>query len=182
MLRTQPRQVAAAGLMLLAIATSGCVEGPLVRPGGQYEATTTGTKKRPWPHRGLDFLKPMGTTIIAAAEGKVTGAETAAGTDQKWGCGRSVTIWHTGPARKIMTKICHMQATAVEVGDVVTQGQKIGTVGNSGCRDGGCDPHVHFEVLYDYRLVNPRTRIGGCYEEGWTPIDPEKPLVYPVRC
>ena len=182
MVNKRPRMVIAAGLVAVAIIAGGCAQGPMVMPGGQYQASTAGTHKRPWPHRGIDYAKPEGTLIIAPAQGKVTGVFEESASMQRFNCGNGVGIWHTGPARKISTKICHMRTVHVKQGDIVEQGQRIGTVGRSGCRGTNCDPHVHLEVLYDYRLVNPKTRIGGCYEEGWTPSDPEKPLVYPVRC
>ena len=153
MVSANPRKGTATGLLLLAIAISGCGQGPMVRPGGQYEATTAGTTKRLWPHRGVDYAKPTGTTIIAPAEGKVTGVSIESRSMQRFNCGKGVGIWRTGPARKVSTRICHMQRTYVEVGEIVEQGQPIGTVGTSGCKATGCDPHVHFEVQYDYRLV-----------------------------
>jgi murein DD-endopeptidase MepM/ murein hydrolase activator NlpD len=45
-----------------------------------------------------------------------------------------------------------MDTVYVEEGDVVSQGQKIGTMGNTGLSTG---PHLHFEVRIGSQVVDP---------------------------
>ena len=170
---------------LLALVVQGCTTGPTVTAGGKYLATTygPGAGKRPWPHMGVDYRKPEGSAVLAPGDGEITGLSFGSKSINAMLCGKGVNIWHTGLAAKHMTRFCHMKRVDVKVGDRVRQGQVIGTVGRTGCRRANnCTPHLHFEVRYDYRLVDPATRIGGCYKEGKRTTDPNKPLVYPVRC
>jgi len=99
-------------------------------------------------------------------------------------CGNGLRIFHTGTSAMHMTRDCHLWRVTIAQGDKVKQGQIIGTVGDSGCRtckQFTCSPHLHFEVLYDYRLVDPSTRIGGCHKAEGSGPTPNKPLVYPIR-
>ena len=170
---------------ILTLLVQGCVTTPHIRPGGEYLATTYGLSgaKRPWPHRGEDYATPIGTPVLAPGDGEITSVSFESQTIRGMHCGGGVRIWHTGTTAKHMTWLCHMNRVDVKVGDHVRQGQVIGTVGATGCRRANnCFPHLHFEVRYDYQLVRPSTRIGGCYKKGSPPANPDKPLVYPVRC
>ena len=170
---------------LLAVVLQGCVPGPAIMPGGgHFGATSYGESQRPTPHKGVDYQKQRGTPVIAAGQGQVTRLSIESPTTRtRSQCGNGVNIFHTGPAAKHMTKYCHMQKVIVKAGDTVEQGQVLGTIGTSGCRKGlNCAPHLHFEVWHDYRVVDPATRISGCYEEGTTQVNPDKPLIYPVKC
>lgn len=85
-------------------------------------------------HTGLDFAAPEGTPIFAAADGVVVTAG--------WGgaFGNYTVIEH---ADGTTTHYAHQASQAVHVGDQVTAGQQIGTVGSTGNSTG---PHLHFEV------------------------------------
>ena len=168
---------------IVTVLLQGCVREPRVSIGGKYLSTTYGSTKRSHPHTGVDYEKPEGAPVLAPADGEVTGVSIESPTIRGMLCGRGVNIWHTGQAAKHMTMLCHMKRVNVKVGDRVRQGQVIGSVGTTGCRRANnCIPHLHFAVLYDYRRVDPGTRIGGCYDKTKPLTDPEKPLVYPVRC
>ncbi|MFH9084859.1 transglycosylase family protein [Streptomyces sp. NPDC017673] len=85
-------------------------------------------------HTGVDFLVPTGTSVKAAAAGRVV----AAG----WGgsYGYQVVIRH---ADGRYTQYAHLSAIAVRNGQSVTAGQRIGRSGATGNVTG---PHLHFEV------------------------------------
>ncbi|KUN16394.1 peptidase [Streptomyces corchorusii] len=85
-------------------------------------------------HTGIDFLVPTGTSVKAAAAGRVV----AAG----WGgsYGYQVVIRH---ADGRYTQYAHLSAIAVRDGQSVTAGQRIGRSGATGNVTG---PHLHFEV------------------------------------
>ena len=47
----------------------------------------------------------------------------------------------------------HCDKVYVKEGDTVLQGQEIGEVGNTGNTTG---PHLHFEIMYQNRYVDPQ--------------------------
>jgi murein DD-endopeptidase MepM/ murein hydrolase activator NlpD len=98
-------------------------------------------------HTGVDFGAPIGTPIYAAGDGVVTFR------GWKGGYGRYVRIRHNS---SYDTAYAHMSryARGVGVGTRVEQGDVVGYVGSSGRSTG---PHLHYEVWYDGRAVNPRT-------------------------
>lgn len=89
-------------------------------------------------HNGTDIEAPLGTPILAAADGTVT---IANGTDP-WGgsYGYYVKIDHGGGME---TLYAHCSAIAVTAGQQVRQGEVIGFVGTTGNSTGN---HLHFEV------------------------------------
>ena len=94
-------------------------------------------------HSGLDIAAPQGTTISAAADGRVIYAS--------WygGYGNAIIIDHGGG---ISTLYAHCSQIFVGVGQDVQRGQAIGAVGMTGDATG---PHVHFEVRRDGKPVDP---------------------------
>ena len=54
------------------------------------------------------------------------------------------------------TLFAHMRFTHVKVGDVVKKGQLIAKSGNSGLSSG---PHLHYEVRYASKVLNPKNFI-----------------------
>ena len=94
-------------------------------------------------HVGIDLSNPKGTTIKAAADGLVTFA------GYKNSFGKLVIIDH---GNGMTTKYAHCDVITVNVGDVVSQGQKIGTVGRTGNATGNI---LHYEVLINGVNQNP---------------------------
>ncbi|MBQ5797397.1 MAG: peptidoglycan DD-metalloendopeptidase family protein [Firmicutes bacterium] len=94
-------------------------------------------------HVGIDLRNPKGTTIMAAADGLVTFA------GYKNSFGKLIIIDH---GNGMTTKYAHCDAITVNVGDVVSQGQKIGTVGRTGNATGNI---LHYEVLINGKNQNP---------------------------
>jgi len=109
----------------------------------------TGVRKL---HTGVDLAAPIGTHILAAADGRVVFAGAASG------YGNLILIEHNVGGRTVATGYAHMYADGihVKVGQSVTAGEYIADVGVAGYSTG---PHLHFEV-----------RPGGA---NGAPIDPE---------
>ena len=89
------------------------------------------------PHAGVDFAAPMGTPVLAAADGVVSML-----IDYEPGCGAGVVLSH--PRFKRWTVYCHLTRALVTTGQVVARGERIGLSGASGNSAGM--PHVHLEL------------------------------------
>ena len=100
--------------------------------------------RRPKMHQGMDFTAPIGTHIFATGNGQVV----QAGWQQ--GYGNAVKINH---GFGYETLYGHMNKIKVRSGQRVTRGDVIGEVGNTGKSTG---PHLHYEVRYQGKPVNPQ--------------------------
>jgi murein DD-endopeptidase MepM/ murein hydrolase activator NlpD len=89
-------------------------------------------------HAGIDIAGSglFGTPIFAGANGVVTLSQ-----HDYWGYGHTVIILHADGKR---TLYAHCNELLVKVGDNVTQGEQIATLGTTGRSTG---PHLHFEVI-----------------------------------
>jgi murein DD-endopeptidase MepM/ murein hydrolase activator NlpD len=116
------------------------VSGPITSPFGMRMHPVYG---RPILHAGIDIAAATGTTIAAAADGRVIVAGT------QGDCGKMVALDHHGG---LSTIYCHMSQIFVGVGQDVQRGQAIGAVGMTGDATG---PHVHFQVMQDGHPVDP---------------------------
>ncbi|MBE0488684.1 MAG: peptidoglycan DD-metalloendopeptidase family protein [Halomonas sp.] len=97
------------------------------------------------PHRGTDFAMPIGTPVVAPADGrveKVANHPTA---------GRYVVIRHDNGYQ---TRYLHLSRPLVSRGDRVTMGERIALSGNTGRSTG---PHLHYEILVNNSQVNAMT-------------------------
>lgn len=103
------------------------------------------TKKRQM-HDGIDFAASIGNSIYAVGNGKVIDVRIS-----RTGYGNKLTISH-GYGYK--TLYAHMHDVFVKKGDIITRGQVIGTVGNTGRSTG---PHLHYEVIYNSKKINPKS-------------------------
>jgi len=99
-------------------------------------------------HYGLDLAAPLGTPIVAAADGVVLRAGAASG------YGYAVYIQDADGNVHVYG---HMRYYDVEEGQIVHAGDQIATVGNEGYSTG---PHLHWQIH--------RGGMSG------TPLDPEE--------
>jgi murein DD-endopeptidase MepM/ murein hydrolase activator NlpD len=94
-------------------------------------------------HQGLDLVAPIGTKVVAPADGIVTKAGPAGG------FGNSVFISH---GYGIITRYGHLASYNVKVGQRVKRGDVVAMVGTTGRSTG---PHLHYELLVHQRNVDP---------------------------
>ena len=94
-------------------------------------------------HRGLDFAAPKGTPVFAAGDGVVE----FSGWNGSYG--KYIRIRHNGNYK---TAYAHLMKTKKRKFQKVSQGEVIGFVGSTGRSTG---PHLHYEVLFSGRQVNP---------------------------
>lgn len=116
------------------------VSGPITSP--------FGSRMHPVYHRiifhgGIDIAVPTGTTVAAAATGRVIIAS------YQGDCGNMVAIDHGGG---LSTIYCHLSQIYVGAGQDVQRGQAIGAAGMTGDATG---PHVHFQVDLHGTPVDP---------------------------
>jgi murein DD-endopeptidase MepM/ murein hydrolase activator NlpD len=95
-------------------------------------------------HRGLDFVSPAGSDVLAVAAGVVTFSGKLAN------YGNMVEIDH---GNGLVTRYGHNKENLVAVGDAVKKGEVIALVGSTGRSTA---PHVHLEVFENGRPANPR--------------------------
>jgi murein DD-endopeptidase MepM/ murein hydrolase activator NlpD len=95
------------------------------------------------PHKGTDFAAPIGTPILATADGVVSKAE------RRGGNGIYVKIRHNATYE---TQYLHMKKYNVRPGQHVRQGDVIGWVGMTG-NSGG--PHVCYRFWKNGKQVDP---------------------------
>jgi len=128
--------------------TSSIVESSRVvfpLPAGTYTNTDSfGWRIDPYTgerrfHAGSDLAAPLGTPILAIADGGVSFA------GQRGTYGGLITIEHTVGGERVTSYYAHMydQGMHVAAGDNVIAGQHIGDVGSAGKSTG---PHLHLEI------------------------------------
>ena len=100
------------------------------------------TGRSSW-HNGFDIAGPVGTDIMAVAGGVVVFSGT------NGGFGLFIEINH---GNGYITRYAHCDELLVKVGDVVSSGQLIAKMGNTGRSTG---PHLHLEVLKDGKSLDP---------------------------
>ena len=113
-----------------------------------------GLRQLPWEeagrlHKGVDIAAPMGSPVLAAADGVVTRTGVDAG------YGRFVEVAHAG---RMSSLYGHLSRFGARPGARVKAGQAIGLIGSTGSSTGA---HLHFEVHDPAgRALNPEMFMG----------------------
>ncbi|SHK15478.1 M23 family metallopeptidase [Paramaledivibacter caminithermalis] len=94
-------------------------------------------------HKGIDIANKSGTNITSAGSGIVTYS------GWNGGYGNVIIISHGYGYKSVYA---HNKKNLVKVGERVKQGQVIAKLGNTGKSTG---PHVHFEVHYKGKQIDP---------------------------
>jgi murein DD-endopeptidase MepM/ murein hydrolase activator NlpD len=110
-----------------------------------------------WKHHGQDYPAPQGTVVVAPHGGRVVMA------NWNGSAGKEVRIVSGG----FVSRLLHLQHTAVSVGQTVKAGQKVGLSGNTGFSTGA---HLHWSLSLNGKYVNPNLYV--------TPPKPPAPKVY----
>jgi hypothetical protein len=100
-------------------------------------------------HMGIDYGAPIGTPVKAAAKGKIVMAVMRIMT------GNTVLIEHLPGMYSLYY---HLDSISVKEGDIVRQGQLIGTVGTTGFSTGS---HLHWDVRIRGVSVDPMAFVAG---------------------
>ncbi len=123
---------------------------PGIKGEGNFIWPTSGriTQKYSWYHTGVDIANHDSPPVVAAQGGTVIKAGWNAG-----GYGNYVVVDH-GNGWK--TLYAHMVTGSLQVsaGQVVKQGQRLGTMGTTGRSTG---IHCHFEVFFNGARLDPLT-------------------------
>lgn len=116
------------------------INGVISSEYGQRNPTTPTVPKN---HTGTDIAASIGTKIVSATDGTVI----LASSEGDYGNHLKIQI------NDVIIVYAHCNKLYVKEGDVITQGQEIAEVGNTGNTTG---PHLHFEVRYQDRYVDPQ--------------------------
>ncbi|MBE5802593.1 MAG: M23 family metallopeptidase [Clostridiales bacterium] len=98
-------------------------------------------------HGGIDLQAAYGTPVVASAAGTVERVWTSGE------MGLCVSILHRDGYSTVYAGLC--DASYVQDGDPVYQGQVIGHVGNGVLAESDAEPHLHFEVRRDEKAIDP---------------------------
>ncbi len=117
-----------------------CSYTSITSPFGYRTAPTTGASTY---HQGVDLDSTTGTPVVATRAGIVTLATYGSS------AGNYVKIDHQDG---FMSVYMHLNTYCVSAGQIVSAGQKIGTVGSTGVSTGD---HLHFGIALNGVYVNP---------------------------
>lgn len=122
---------------------------PSVTPVDGWVTSGFGVRMSPFTgesayHKGIDVAAPIGTPIIAPADGVVVFS------GYKDGFGNFVMVAH---GYGIVTGYGHSAQNLVTTGQVIKRGEQIATVGQTGRTTG---PHLHYEIWVNGRVVDPK--------------------------
>lgn len=123
------------------------VEGEIMKEYAKDKLVYSETLKEWVTHMGVD-IKADKTTVVKAAE---DGTVTAIKNDPRYGT--TIIIEHSDGFETRYANL--LTAEFVTVGEKVTKGQTIGTVGNTGAFEIMDDFHLHFELLQNGEYQDP---------------------------
>jgi len=114
---------------------------------GYYMSSPFGSARaRGRVHAGIDLAAPKWTPVYASAKGSIEFASRANA------YGNMVLIKHN---KNFKSRYAHLHKISVQPGRNVKSGDLIGYVGHTGYVMGRNGDHLHFEVLFKERPINP---------------------------
>ena len=122
---------------------------PLSKNSGRIDTTKTFAQHSAGD-AGLDIrIKGSNISVCASLSGKVTSVVKS-----NVGYGNHVVVETQVGTSKLVIYYCHLanNSIAVKKGQQISEGKLIGTMGSTGNSTG---PHLHFEVRYDGKRIDP---------------------------
>lgn len=118
---------------------------PVVRPrlSSKYGSRVHPIYKVIRHHSGVDLAAPLGSPVRAMSAGTVVFA------DPYGGYGNLIVIQHKSG---VTSHYGHLDKIRVKIGEKVSSGQIIATVGSTGKSTG---PHLHLELRHNGKLLDP---------------------------
>ena len=101
-------------------------------------------------HLGVDIKSPIGSNVLAVADGVVT---------KVWEdpfMGTCVSIQHSGNAVSIYKNLAKDVQDGIVIGASVKSGDIIGTVGETAMNEIAEEPHLHYELKVNDLYVDPK--------------------------
>lgn len=123
------------------------VKGEILREFAADSLVYSDTLEEWITHKGIDIKADKTTVVTAACDGTVQSIKN----DPRYGL--TVIINHDGGYQTVYSNL--LTAEFVVEGEKVTQGQTIGTVGNSASFEINDSYHLHFELLKNNEYVDP---------------------------
>jgi hypothetical protein len=114
-------------------------------PCGQVWAGQTRTNHSPANSVDFNRADDIGDKVVAASAGTITRVANEGSTSY----GRWVEIDHGNGYR---TRYAHLNTQSVSIGQNVSKGQQVGTVGSTG---GSTGPHLHYELRHNGVAIRP---------------------------
>ena len=114
-------------------------------------------------HKGIDIWLPVGTEIVAPADGKILSVKEQK--DKNWnvtGAWKYIEVDHGW----FVTRYFHLNTQDVKEGAIVKKGDKIATLWNTGNSTG---PHLHYEIRDKSEIIAADKKNSGKYKA----INPE---------
>jgi len=139
---TAPKASSSSGSNYVAPSNTKAPSGYYMKPVSGIVTSPYGSRKGGF-HYGIDFGNVRGTPVVAAASGVVVKVISGC-VEGKTSCGgrygNYVVVQHSNGTK---TFYAHLSKVSVSVGENVSQGEKVGSLGNTGRSTG---PHLHFEI------------------------------------
>lgn len=123
------------------------VEGELLKAFSVDNLLYSSTLDEWVTHNGIDIKADKTSVVKASADGTVKSIKN----DPRYGL--TVVIDHADNYRTVYSNL--LTAEFVVEGETITQGQTIGTVGNTATFEIADESHLHFELLKDSEYVDP---------------------------
>lgn len=110
-------------------------------------------------HHGIDIAAPAESPVRSSAGGKVTFAG-------KTPLGFCATVLHQSGVK---TTYLPLASLDVAKGDVVTQGQRLGSLSASGDKSGGSS-HLHMGAIFGGEYINPEDLFSGVFSADFSKL------------
>jgi murein DD-endopeptidase MepM/ murein hydrolase activator NlpD len=122
---------------------------PSIWPTRGWVTSDFGTRMDPYTaerrmHQGMDIATPHGQVVYTPSDGTVVFIGT------EGGYGKVLVVDH---GYGVKTRYAHLSEVHVRLGDRVSRGDQVASVGNTGRSTG---PHLHYEVRVNGIPENPR--------------------------